>query len=260
MKCITWWSVEMRSQSIKARFDALTETLSQDSATLRFAAPVAHVYRPLAYAREAHDQYVTKYAGLGAKVLLLGMNPGPFGMCQTGIPFGDVALVRDWLGIDSGVSRPRAEHPSRPILGFESTRREVSGTRLWGWAQQKFGSPERFFREYFVWNYCPLAFLEQSGRNRTPDKLTRSEREDLFEVCDDALRSVVKALGVRLVVGIGRFAGQRARAAGLGAGIEIADAPHPSPASPAANRGWSGMFEAALIHAGAMLPTDSGID
>ena len=250
----------MKSQSIKARFDALTATLAQDSAALRFAPPVAHVYRPLEYAREAHDQYVAKYAGLGAKVLLLGMNPGPFGMCQTGIPFGDVALVRDWLGIDSGVLRPRAEHPSRPILGFESTRREVSGTRLWGWAQQKFGSPERFFREQFVWNYCPLAFLEKSGRNRTPDKLPRSEREALFEVCDDALRSVVKALGVRLVVGVGRFAGQRARAARLGTGVEIGDAPHPSPASPAANRGWSGMFEAALIQAGVMLPTDSGID
>ena len=215
------------------------------------------MYRPLEYAREAHSRYVAKYAGLGARVLLLGMNPGPFGMCQTGIPFGDVVLVRDWLEIDRGATKPCAEHPARPILGFDSTRREVSGTRLWGWARGRFGAPEHFFRQFFVWNYCPLAFLEGSGRNRTPDKLPRSEREALFDVCDDALRAVVESLGVRLVVGVGRFASHRARAASLGVDVEIGDAPHPSPASPAANRDWAGMFEAALAQAGVMLPAQS---
>jgi len=246
----------VKSRSIKARVDALARQLAKDSATLRFAAPVAHVYRPLDYAHAAHSRYVAKYAGLGAKTLLLGMNPGPFGMCQTGIPFGDVVLVRDWLKIDSGVCKPCAEHPGRPILGFEGMRREVSGTRLWGWARDKFVSPEKFFREFFVWNYCPLAFLEESGRNRTPDKLSRSERNVLFAVCDDALRSLVASLGIRLVIGVGRFAAQRARAADLAAGIEIADAPHPSPASPAANRDWAGLFESALFQAGVMLPSN----
>ena len=244
----------MRSQSIKARLDAATRRLAQDTARLEFAPPVNSVYRPLEYAREAHEHYVAKYAGLGGKVLLLGMNPGPFGMCQTGIPFGDVVLVRDWLGIGSGVSPPENAHAARPILGFESRRREVSGSRLWGWAREKYESPEAFFRAFFVWNYCPLAFLEASGRNRTPDKLPRNEREALFAACDRALKTLVELLEVGLIIGVGRFAGQRARAANLGSDVRIEDAPHPSPANPAANRDWAGGFEAALIKAGVMLP------
>ena len=245
----------MNSPSTKANLDAATRRLARETAQLEFAQPVAAVYRPLEYARDAHAQYLDRYARRGAEVLLLGMNPGPFGMCQTGIPFGDVGLVRDWLRIDSGVSRPRAEHPARPILGFESTRREVSGTRLWGWARARYGSPAAFFREFFVWNYCPLAFLEETGRNRTPDKLPRREREDLFAACDEALREIVKGLGSRLVIGVGRFAARRARAAGLGEAVRIEDAPHPSPANPAANRDWAARFEAALENAGVVLPT-----
>ena len=255
MKCITSWLVAVNLPSIKARLDSAVERLASETARLTFAPPVAHVYRPLEYAREAHALYVDRYAGCGAKVLLLGMNPGPFGMCQTGIPFGDVVLVRDWLGIDSGVSVPSVEHPARPILGFESMRREVSGTRLWGWAAHKFSSPEVFFSAFFVWNYCPLAFLEPSGRNRTPDKLPKSERETLFAACDAALATIIDVLCIRLVVGVGRFAGKRARAARLGNEVRVDDAPHPSPASPAANRDWSASFEAALIRAGVMLNT-----
>lgn len=228
--------------------------LREATATLEFAPPVAHVYRPLEYAGEAHAEYLRRYASLGAQVLLLGMNPGPFGMCQTGIPFGDVHLVRDWLGIVDGVEKPSAAHPARPILGFDSKRSEVSGTRLWGWARDRYGAPEAFFRKFFVWNYCPLAFLEESGRNRTPDKLPKSERDPLFSACDAALRELVKSLDVTRVIGIGRFAGQRAREASLGGHVEVSDAPHPSPANPAANRNWVAMFEDSLRRAGAMAP------
>ncbi len=226
--------------------DRIVDQLREATAKLEFAPPVAEVYRPLEYAGEAHAQYLRRYAGLGARVLLLGMNPGPFGMCQTGIPFGDVGMVRDWLGISDGVEKPSAEHSARPILGFDSKRSEVSGTRLWGWARDRYGSPQAFFRCFFVWNYCPLAFLEDSGRNRTPDKLPKSEREPLFSACDEALRELVKSLEVSKLIGIGRFAGRQARQADLGGHVKISDAPHPSPANPAANRDWVGMFEACL--------------
>ena len=148
---------------------------------LRFGPPVAHVYNPLIYAAEAHIEYLDRYCRPGTEVLLLGMNPGPWGMAQTGVPFGEVSLVRDWLGIRDGVDRPGAEHPKRPIQGFDCRRSEVSGQRLWGWARDRFGSPEAFFARFFVWNYCPLAFLEESGRNRTPDRLPAKERKPLFE-------------------------------------------------------------------------------
>src|SRR5690606_6715112 len=126
--------------------------------------------------------------GRGPKeILLLGMNPGPFGMAQTGVPFGEIAAVRDWLGVRGVVGRPAIEHPKRPVQGFGCHRSEGSGKRLWGWAQDRFGEPERFFDRFFVVNYCPLVFLEVGGRNRTPDKLPVREREPLFEACDRAL-------------------------------------------------------------------------
>ena len=224
------------------------------TANLAFAPPVAHVYRPLEYAWDAHAAYVDAYAGLGARVLLVGMNPGPHGMCQTGVPFGDVGLVRDWLGIRVRVGVPEEQHPRRPVLGFETRRGEVSGRRLWGWASARYGDPHRFFSAFFVWNYCPLAFLEESGRNRTPDKLPAAERAALLEPCDAALRGVATALAAERVLGVGNFAAQRARAVLADTGVALGVLPHPSPASPLANRDWPGAFERALARNGVTLP------
>ena len=178
------------------------------------------------------------------------MNPGPFGMAQTGVPFGDVGLVRDWLGIREPVSRPENEHPKRPVSGFDCPRSEVSGRRLWGWARSRFGTPDRFFQRFFVWNYCPLSFMEASGRNRTPDKLPAEERRALFQVCNEALAAAVQCLQPSFVIGVGRFAADRAVAALDLETLRIGTAPHPSPASPAANRGWEPIFERALLEIG----------
>ena len=217
---------------------------------MRFGAPVTHVYNPLVYARAPHESYLARY-GIGSKdALLLGMNPGPFGMAQTGVPFGEVRAVRDWLGIEGPVDRPRREHPKRPVEGFGSRRSEVSGARLWGWARARFGTPERFFARFLVVNYCPLVFMEQSGRNRTPDKLPGSERDPLFAACDEALRRTAAITGARRVVGVGRFARLRAERALAGTAIEVTEMLHPSPASPAANRGWAEAADLALSRAG----------
>ncbi|MCB1034733.1 MAG: single-stranded DNA-binding protein [Acidobacteria bacterium] len=214
------------------------QTLSQELRGLSFGDPVAYVYDPLDYAAQPARRYLERYGKGPKEVVLLGMNPGPWGMAQTGVPFGEVSMVRDWLGIEGEVGRPEPEHPKRPVEGFRCGRSEVSGRRLWGWARGAFGSPEGFFSRFFVANYCPLAFLEASGRNRTPDKLPAAEREALFALCDEALRRVVSHLEPRWVVGIGRFAEARARQALAGADLEIGTVLHPSPASPAANRGW----------------------
>ena len=232
----------------------LSRRLVAATADLTFAPPVAHVYRPLEYAWDAHAAYIRAYAGLGARVLLVGMNPGPHGMCQTGVPFGDVGMVRDWLGIQAHVRAPASQHPRRPILGFETARGEGSGKRVWGWAAARYGSPRRFFAAFFVWNYCPLAFLEESGRNRTPDKLPAAERAALLGPCDEALRGVAAALGAERVLGVGNFAAGRVRAALSAAGVRIGVVPHPSPASPLANRDWPGAFERALAGNGVTLP------
>ncbi len=228
---------------------AIAKALSRRVGGLAFAPPVSHVYNPLDYAWAPHRAYLARYGAGSPEVLMLGMNPGPFGMAQTGVPFGDVEMVRDWLELQGKVARPMGEHPKRPVAGFDCPRREVSGRRFWGWARGRFREPVRFFEHFFVWNYCPLCFLEVSGRNRTPDKLPARERAPLFDACDDALASVVRVLDVRHVLGIGKFAAQRARAA-LDKAVAVSAAPHPSPASPLANRGWAEAFEHALDSAG----------
>ena len=222
---------------------------------LTFSEPVQCVYNPLRYASSSHLRYLDLYGGAPKMVMLLGMNPGPWGMAQTGVPFGEVAAVRDWLGICEQVGRPEKEHPKRPVQGFDCARSEVSGRRLWGWAQRRFGSPERFFDRFFVANYCPLVFMEASGRNRTPDKLPAGEREPLFALCDEALRSTVKALTPRWVIGVGAFAESRARAALDGYDVRIGRILHPSPASPLANRGWAEEAERQLTDLGIELPS-----
>lgn len=224
---------------------AISGRLSDALGALSFAPPVTHVYDPVRYASAPHRAYLERYARAGCDALLLGMNPGPWGMAQTGVPFGEVGLVRDWMGISGRVDRPADEHPKRPVLGFDCPRSEVSGRRVWGWAKERFASPDAFFDRFFVWNYCPLSFMEESGKNRTPDKLPAAERDAVYALCDAALAQVVAELSPGRVIGIGAFAETRARAA-LGDELPIGRILHPSPASPVANRGWSEQAERQL--------------
>ena len=232
---------------------AIAQVLAREAGSCRFAAPVAHVYNPLDYAFDAHRQYLERCCRREADILLVGMNPGPWGMVQTGVPFGEVSFVREWLGISNGVTVPETQHPKRPIEGFACSRSEVSGRRVWGWAKQRFGTPEAFFRRFFIWNHCPLAFLEESGRNRTPNHLPAAERKPLYNICDRALAKITDYLEPSLVLGIGRYAEARCRDA-LGRGTRVANILHPSPASPAANKGWAEQAERQLAALGVLLP------
>jgi single-strand selective monofunctional uracil DNA glycosylase len=213
---------------------------------LRFAPPVRFVYNPLLYAREPLERYVALYAAGRKDVVFLGMNPGPWGMAQTGVPFGEVAAVRDWLRIEGRVSAPAVVHPRVTVQGFDCPRSEVSGRRFWGLMRERFGDARELARHWFVANYCPLLFLDGTGRNITPDKLNTSDRAALFPVCDRFLALLLSTLRPRWAVGVGVFARQRLAAvagtmpSGPGAiDLRVTGIPHPSPANPAANRGWA---------------------
>lgn len=226
--------------SIASQLLRAAETLRDDVNRLKFAAPITHVYNPLDYAWAPHAAYLKTYGRSRKQIVFMGMNPGPFGMVQTGVPFGEVSAVRDWLEISAAVSRPAAEHPRRPIEGFACARSEVSGQRLWGLFAARFGTAPEFFARHFVVNYCPLAFLEASGRNFTPDKLPARESAPLQEACDAHLRAVVTTLAPEWLVGVGDFAAKRLEHVFAGGGFKLGKILHPSPASPAANRGWAG--------------------
>lgn len=233
---------------------AISRWLARQADTLTFRSPTACTYNPLVYARRGHEAYLRLYARQGIDALLLGMNPGPWGMAQTGVPFGEVGLVREFLGITTPIDQPARLHPKRPIDGFACARSEVSGRRVWGWARDRFISADAFSRRFLVANYCPLVFMEASGRNRTPDKLPPRERERLFGICDEALRRLVDWCRPGRVIGVGGFAAARAGAALGAAGPPVVRILHPSPASPAANRGWVAHIERQLLAHGVELP------
>jgi single-strand selective monofunctional uracil DNA glycosylase len=254
--------------SVEEKLIAAARQLCAEVSRLRFKSPVTHVYNPLDYAWRAHELYLARF-GKGGNVVFLGMNPGPFGMVQTGVPFGEISAVRDWMKIEARIEQPAHQHLKRPVQGFACPRSEVSGKRLWGLFAKRFGSAEDFFAGHFVANYCPLAFFDQGGRNLTPDKLPASQSAPLFKACDRHLRQVVDILQPEWLIGVGDFAEKRARkvfgeltanapsaadrfpatipasaATGIrgkagAVSLRIGKILHPSPASPAANKDWA---------------------
>lgn len=232
------------------RLGSIITDLACQLRPLRFGPPVTHVYNPLEYARESLIQYHAKFASTPKEIVLLGMNPGPWGMAQTGVPFGEIQAVRDWMKIRAPVGRPAEMHPKRPVMGFSCTKSEVSGKRLWGWAQKTFQTPKQFFKRFFVANYCPLLFIENSGRNRTPDQIRALEQQPLLEICDHALRRTIEYFKPRFVVGVGKFAEKRARIAINNRQVKIGMIAHPSPANPQANRGWESLISKQLADLG----------
>ncbi|MEI7910567.1 MAG: uracil-DNA glycosylase family protein [Verrucomicrobiota bacterium] len=208
---------------------------------LEFSPPVAQVYLPLDYAWQAHQMYLQRFGGGRKRVLFLGMNPGPYGMAQTGVPFGEIAAVREWMGIQAAVAKPAREHPKRPIDGFACQRSEVSGRRLWGLFAARYPRPEDFFADHFVLNFCPLVWMSESGANLTPDKLAAAEMVAVERACLAHLAEAIDRLRPSYLIGVGGFAEARLRlaAAATGSKAQIGRVLHPSPASPAANRGWA---------------------
>ncbi|KAM9409808.1 single-strand selective monofunctional uracil DNA glycosylase-like [Pholidichthys leucotaenia] len=221
---------------------------------LRFSDPVRYIYNPLEYAWETHRCYVDKYCRAGQTILFLGMNPGPFGMAQTGVPFGEVRSVINWLKITGEVGHPDDEHPKRRITGLACTRSEVSGARFWGVFKELCGEPDVFFKHCFVHNLCPLVFMSASGKNLTLPELPAAEREALLRLCDSALCQVVKALNVSMVIGVGKVAEQRARRAlsEAGVSVRVEGIMHPSPRNPLANRGWEDVAKTKLAELGVL--------
>ncbi|KAM6288926.1 single-strand selective monofunctional uracil DNA glycosylase, partial [Aegotheles albertisi] len=237
-------------EGLAGQFLRLEQELSAGLRALPpFGPPVTHVYPPLDYAWAPHSRFVRRYCRSPKRVLFLGMNPGPFGMAQTGIPFGEVRHVREWLRIGGGgLRKPPREHPKRPVLGWGCRRGEVSGARFWGLVRGLCPDPHLFFRHCFVHNHCPLLFLAASGRNVAPPELPPPQREPLLRLCDRALAQAVRLLAVGLVVALGRHAERRARRAlgAEGTPVRVEWLPHPSPRNPAANRGWEEAARARL--------------
>lgn len=216
---------------------------------LEFTEPVALTYLTTDYARDGYESYLRKFGDTRKEVLFLGMNPGPYGMAQCGVPFGEVSLVRGWMGLEPEIGKPEVEHPRRPIDGMSCGRSEVSGRRLWGYFAEKFPRAEDFFARYLVVNFCPLVWMKASGANLTPDKIVRCEARVVEDLCQEHLGRVLGLLCPHTVIGVGGYAEkQLARAVGaMERRISVGKILHPSPASPLANRGWAEVAGGQLV-------------
>lgn len=227
-------------------------SLADDLRPLRFSEPVSHTYLTIDYAAEGHEAYLRKFGDTSKRVLMLGMNPGPYGMAQTGVPFGEITAVRDWMGLNPDIGRPENEHPKRKISGMACTKSEVSGRRLWCLFAEKFPDAKDFFRDHLVINFCPLIWMKDSGANLTPDKIRASEMAAVDGACQKHLRRVIEVLEPEFLIGVGGYAESQMIAAkeALGTDAVAGRILHPSPASPAANRGWAEVAERQLRELG----------
>ena len=230
-----------------ARIAESARQLSGQLARLRREIPVSAVYDPSDYAREPFENFLKLCASGRRRYLLLGMNPGPWGMAQTGVPFGTVSRVRDWMQIGGRIGRPAEMIASRPVTGWQCKREEVSGSRLWGLLAEMYGSADRLFSEIAVFNYCPLLFLQVDGsrtRNVTPDRLPAAVAARIGQACDRHLQQVIEELDARLLIGVGAYAHRCL--ARVAPDRRCGGILHPSPASPAANRGFHQFASAQL--------------
>ena len=231
---------------------AAVDKLNAALSGLKFAEPTAYVYNPLEYAAASHEIFVKRFGNSTKRVLMLGMNPGPWGMAQTGVPFGEINAVNNWMGISAPVSKPNPEHPKRPIAGFDCEKSEVSGRRLWGLFSEKYESADAFFESNYVVNYCPLVWMEASGKNRTPDKLPAAEMAPVTAACDEYVATYLRLLEPEFAIGVGAFAEACLKRVSEANDLDpkLGRILHPSPASPAANRGWAEKATEQLVELG----------
>jgi len=64
---------------------SLEQQLCSELLQLDYTSPVSHIYNPIEYAIEPHKQFLHRYCSDYKEILFLGMNPGPYGMAQTGV-------------------------------------------------------------------------------------------------------------------------------------------------------------------------------
>lgn len=231
--------ISMKLVDAAARLRDAVEGLSLESP--------AYTYDPLAYAWAPHEAYLRRYGAKQGRFVFVGMNPGPWGMAQTGVPFADVAWAHGWMGIIGPVDAPARTHPKRPVLGYASTRSDPTGGKFYGWAKRRFGTADRFFADFAVLNLCPLMFLDAEGRNVTLAQLRKSDLDKLMSACDAWLREALDALAPRAILPMGAVVEERVR--DLAPSAPVHAVRHPSPANPANNAGWGDEVDALLAEA-----------
>ncbi|CAG9789212.1 unnamed protein product, partial [Diatraea saccharalis] len=190
-----------REIDLSCKFIDLIDELNSSLELLELPKSIQCIYNPTIYARHTFEKYVCKYCNTKKQIVYFGMNPGPWGMSQTGI----------------------------------------SGKRFWGLFKDLCDTPENFFNTSFVYNYLPQQWMKSNGCNITPADFKMMEMEPLFEICDPIFIRVLELYDVKTIVAIGKFCEVRAHRALKkylpDHSIQVVYLPHPSPRS-VNNNNW----------------------
>ena len=230
-KCVE--KIIKSSANLRNKATELGKKLTKDCSNIEWA------YNPLDYAWDIHKKYIELYGGLGAKTVILGMNPG-HGMGNTGIPFGCPEQVNKYLKIkDIKIKKLEKMHPKRIVNGLECDKPEISGRRIWGLVKDIYGQPRNAFSKIYVINHFPLWMFDKKGRNITPDKLPIVASKTMLEQCDSTVLEIINALEANKVIAVGNYAEKRIKKIISKKNIpnlQIKKIPHPSPANPFSNK------------------------
>ena len=180
------------------------------------------VWNPGRYGERWHRRFRETYPPGPNPVLLLGLNPGPYGMGQTGIPFTDIRRLESDLPELAARLRTDGESIGLPGLAPPDLRRrldrtfESSSIRVYRFLRLAGGSAGAGWRRVVAANPCPMLFMEGTV-NRTPADLRRALRKRggrlervtaRLEECDqlrrECAREAVRVLEPRGVILLGR--------------------------------------------------------
>ncbi len=158
------------------------------------------IWNPGLYGETWHARFRRLYRPGQHPLVVFGLNPGPYGMAQTGIPFTDIRRLVSALPDLAAELRGRGERVEPPGLAppglrpYLSRSFESSAVRVYRFLKKGWGGAERGWTEVVVANPCTLLFIDPAeGKNRTPADLARAAR--LRGSGRDQVRELVESFG-----------------------------------------------------------------
>ncbi|XP_073819638.1 uncharacterized protein isoform X2 [Musca autumnalis] len=165
------------------------------------------IYNPLDYdAAKIHKDYLKRYLKGPKRVLFVTMNPASHGELQTGIPFGHMPTIREYMKLKSTIIDSPVPHPSED----EEQERENNSIYFWQMIREIFYSQNfflsKFFQQRFVHSFCPLAFIDGEKQFVTLENLPdKTYRKEVTKACVHILEKQLKLLQPDMVIVMGGY-------------------------------------------------------
>jgi len=165
------------------------------------------VWNPALYALDIYQEYLTKFPPEPGAILALGLNPGPYGMAQTGIPFTDCRTASGALGMEMTIP---GKAPDDLISRLKKANGKWRGTYersslgMYRFLILAWGDIKTAYRNWFVGNPCPLLFLDPERWNVTPADPRLRRMKEVGELRQRAVIGFSEILNPRGIVCFGK--------------------------------------------------------